>query len=214
MKKQFDTFGLENDSVYCDAALLEENAGKMLEQCRLFGTNRIRIGSIPAKLSGSIDGYKTFAENLNRAGKIYREAGIKIMYHFHTFEFTRFGELTGLEVLLNESDPDFFALIPDTHWIQSGGKNILAFLTKYRDRYDYVHFKDYAVGGRKEKLEERPILFAPVGEGNLEWEPIISLCKENGVRSIAIEQDDCYGRNPFDCVKSSFDFMQKMGADE
>ena len=64
---------------------------------------------------------------------------------------------------------------------------------------------------REETLEARPILYAPVGEGNLEWEDIIAVCKKNGVKSYAIEQDKCNGRNAFDCVASSFRFMKNAG---
>lgn len=77
-----------------------------------------------------------------------------------------------------------------------------------------IHTKDFAIGARAQKLECRPIEFAPVGEGNLDWKAIIDFCKKKGVLSYAIEQDDCYGRDEFECVVSSYNFLKKMGVED
>lgn len=214
VKRIFDANKIKNDSVFCSCMELEENAKATLEQCELFGTDHIRIESIPTSLTTTASGYKMFAHYLNEVGEAYKKAGAKILYHFHAFEFKRFGDKTGIEILLDETDPEVIALNPDTHWIHSGGKDICKFLEKYKDRYDYIHTKDFAIGNMGSAWEARPIEFAPVGEGNLEWEPIISLCKSLGVKIFAIEQDDCYGKDEFDCVRTSFNNLKKLGVDE
>lgn len=214
VQKIFEKNHIKNDSVFCSALELEERTTELLRQCDLFGTNRIRTDSIPKGLSGSASGYKMFAHYLNEAGAELKRHEKKILYHFHAFEFIRFSNTTGIEVLLSETDPETVEIIPDTHWIQSGGKTPESFLEQYKDRYAYVHTKDFALTSMGEKWESRPIQFAPVGEGNLNWQKIIKVCKSNRVQSYAIEQDDCYGRNPFECVKSSFDFLMKMGVND
>ncbi len=213
VKKIFDKNGIANDSVYCKCMSLEESAKKVLEDCELFNTNYIRTNSIPSGLSSNAAGYKMFAHYLNETSADYKKHGKKVLYHFHAFEFIRFGDVTGIDILLQETDPEAIQIIPDTHWVHSGGKSIVGFFEKYKDRYDYVHLKDFAIGTQGAKVEDRPILFAPVGEGNLEWGDVLALCKKNNVSSYAIEQDNCYGRDPFDCVASSFRFLKKMGVD-
>ncbi|MBO5305767.1 MAG: sugar phosphate isomerase/epimerase [Clostridia bacterium] len=211
VKRIFDRFGIKNDSLYCDSLALEEKSGKVLSQCELFDTKYVRLDSIPIGLTSSAAGYKMYAHYLNNVAAEYKKHDVKLLYHFHAFEFIRFGNTTGIEIFLAESDPEAIQIIPDTHWIHSGGRNICRFLETYKDRYDYVHFKDFGIATREETLEARPILYAPVGEGNLEWDDIIAVCKKNGVKSYAIEQDKCNGRNAFDCVTSSFNFMKKAG---
>ena len=88
------------------------------------------------------------------------------------------------------------------------------FLEQYKDRYTYVHTKDFALSKMGDTWESRPICFAPVGEGNLNWAEILDVCKRNNVQSYAIEQDDCYGRDPFDCVESSFNYLMKIGVND
>ena len=213
VKNLFDRYGITNDSVYSPALRLQEDSVGILAQCELFGTDHVRINSIPKGLTSTPAGYRMFAHYLNEATEDLARHGIRVLYHFHAFEFIRFGDTTGIEILLSESDPDRVQIIPDTHWIHSGGKNVVDFLTKYKDRFDYVHLKDFAIGEREETVEARPIRFAPVGEGNLDWAPILDLCRNLGVKSYAIEQDDCYGRAPFDCVASSFRYLSRMGVD-
>lgn len=214
VKKVFNRHGIENDSVFCKCLLLEEKSREVLEQCEMFETDYVRIESIPNGLTGTAAGYKMFAHYLNEVTAELKKNGKKLLYHFHAFEFIRFGDKTGIEIFLEESDPEVIQIIPDTHWIHSGGKSITEFLEKYRNRYDYVHTKDFGIGTIGSTLESRPIVFAPIGEGNLNWGPIIDVMKSNNVKSYAVEQDDCYGRNPFECVKSSFDFLKKVGVDK
>lgn len=214
VKKLFDKYVIKNDSVFCPCMQLEEKSAEILEQCEMFNTDYVRIESIPSSFTSAAAGYKMFAHYLNEAAAELKKHGKKLLYHFHAFEFRRFGNTTGIEIMLNESDPEVVQIIPDTHWIHSGGKSITEFLTKYKDRYDYVHTKDFAIGEMGSAWEARPIEFAPVGEGNLDWKPIIEVCRENNVKSFAIEQDLCYGRDEFECVKSSFDFLKKIGVDD
>ena len=68
---------------------------------------------------------------------------------------------------------------------------------KLDGRMRYIHFKDMAMDGRTQ-------VFAPVGEGNLNWEKIITACEETKVEWCAIEQDTCR-MNEFDALKQSYD---------
>ena len=45
--------------------------------------------------------------------------------------------------------------------------------------------------------------FAPVGKGNINFRDALAACVDAGVEYVAIEQDDCYGECPFDCLKTS-----------
>ena len=214
VKKAFDDLGIANDSVYCPCLKIEERSAAILNQCELFETDYVRIDSIPKGLTSSAAGYKMFAHYLNASTAELKKHGKKLLYHFHAFEFIRFGNTTGIEVLLAESDPEVVQIIPDTHWIQAGGKSITDFLLQYADRYNYVHAKDFTIGEMGPTWESYPIKFAPVGEGNINWTPIVELCKKNNVKSYAIEQDNCYGRDPFDCVQSSFHYLKSTGVDD
>jgi sugar phosphate isomerase/epimerase len=68
-----------------------------------------------------------------------------------------------------------------------------------------VHFKDYAI------LNHEPT-FCEIGEGNLEWDPIIRACEDVGARWYVFEQDRPFGdRDIFDSIKITYDNLKKMG---
>ena len=73
--------------------------------------------------------------------------------------------------------------------------------------YDYnvneVFFKDL-------KIADNQPHFAEIGQGNLEWDEIISACEEAGVEYALVEQDSCDG-DPFDSLKISYDFLKEKG---
>ena len=120
------------------------------------------------------------------------------------------GGENGFDLLFNETDPEAFWYCIDTHWMQSGGKNPAEYILKAKGRVPIVHFKDYKIVGGADPIEQVCKAFGEVGEGNLDWPKIIEACRATEVRACIVEQDIC-PRDPFDCLKTSFDNMVKFG---
>ena len=55
------------------------------------------------------------------------------------------------------------------------------------------------------------IEFAEVGEGNLDMPAIMEAGLESGAQYFFVEQDDPYGRDPFECLESLANHLRKMG---
>ena len=53
--------------------------------------------------------------------------------------------------------------------------------------------------------------FAEIGEGNLNWPAILAAAESAGVAYMLVEQDNCYGKNPFDCLAKSYQNLKQMG---
>ena len=58
---------------------------------------------------------------------------------------------------------------------------------------------------------DRTQAFAEVGEGNLNWPGIVQACRETRIEWVLVEQDDCYGGDPFDCLATSYQNLCSMG---
>ena len=58
---------------------------------------------------------------------------------------------------------------------------------------------------------ERQQQMAPIGEGNLNFPGILSAATRAGTRWFIVEQDDSYGRDPFDCLASSYRYLRGLG---
>lgn len=213
-KEIFDRYGIEEDSDCISFFDIEKNLSRVEEGAKYFKTPYLRTDSIPLEMV-TPDGVKKFCEKANRIGKLTSQFGQKLLYHFHSYEFINFenSDENGVDIFLRELDPEYVHLQPDTFWVQSGGKNPVSFIKENRKFIQYVHTKDYAIGMREGGLETTPAKFAPVGRGNLDFAEIIKACREIGCTKYVIEQDECYGKDVFECVKTSFDNLKKLGAD-
>ena len=139
--------------------------------------------------------------------EIFNKNGIDMLIHNHFQEFQKRDGKLIIEHIAERFAPEKLGFTLDTYWIQYGGKNPVKEIKKLAGRLPCVHFKDYKIirGG------EPQVQFAPVGDGNLDWDEIIEACKESGVKYALIEQDNCFGADPFECLKRSYDFLISKG---
>jgi sugar phosphate isomerase/epimerase len=92
--------------------------------------------------------------------------------------------------------------------VQAGGADPTAWIRKVNGRMKVVHLKDFVIGGPELKPQ-----FAEVGEGNMNFRAILDACAEIGVEWGAVEQDNCYGRDPFESLGISVRNLKAMGAE-
>jgi sugar phosphate isomerase/epimerase len=93
----------------------------------------------------------------------------------------------------------------DVYWIQAGGGDPAAWIRKCAGREPLLHLKDMAVGpGREQRMAE-------IGEGNMNWSAILQAAEESGVEWYLVEQDHCYGRDPFESLAISYRNLRAMG---
>jgi len=138
---------------------------------------------------------------LDQAAVALRAAGITLCYHNHHNEFTKVGGRLLLDRIFSETS---LAAEPDTHWIQRGGGNLLEWIQKLaaQKRIPLIHLKDFRVTSKGE------VQFAELGAGNLDFDPILKAASAGGCQSFIIEQDTTYGRDPFESVAESFQFLK------
>jgi len=184
--------------------LIVNEVQKVIDDHKLLGCRHVAIGGLPTEYRNK-DGFLRFARESSEAVKPIVDAGLTFSYHNHSFELEKFGDRTGLDILVEESDPNCFSFEIDTYWIQHGGGNPVSCLKRLKDRMHIVHLKDMAMDGTQQ-------LFAEVGEGNLEWEPILSACRNANIEWYIVEQDVCQ-RDPFESLQISLENLKKMGLD-
>jgi sugar phosphate isomerase/epimerase len=178
---------------------------------RLFDTAYICVGTIPVEYRYTQDGVKRYAHSLNAIAAELKKEGCSLMYHHHALEFYSFGGgLHGMDILTQETDPESVLFMLDTHWLVSGGVNPATWIRKMKGRIPIIHFKDYSITVGAEKIEDVVKTFAEIGEGNIDWPPVVDACRDAGVEYVIVEQDTCKG-DPFDSIRISYENMCKLG---
>ena len=130
-----------------------------------------------------------------------REAGKTFMYHNHDQEFRRLEGRTILQWLAETSAPGEMGFTLDTFWVQAGGGDPAQWLERLAGRIPVIHLKDFAYGRK----------MAVIGEGNLDFDRILEKAEAGGTRYLLVEQDDCNGEDPFDCLSRSCRYLKSLG---
>ena len=173
---------------------------------RIFGCDYIGIGMAP----GGMEGYDDFVRTFKPIAQKIAEGGLYLAYHNHNIEFARTGngKEIYLERLLSDFTPRELAVTFDTYWAQAGGADAAYWLRKLRGRVRNIHLKDmaFALGNGLSGMR-----MAAVGEGNMNFEAILAAAEDAGTQYALIEQDECYGEDPFACLKTSYENLRAMG---
>jgi sugar phosphate isomerase/epimerase len=202
LKKILDDNGIVCMATQGSLDALTDNLSRTIDDLKTLECGHTALASGPGDMR-SETGYRELARILTETGKRLAEHGIKLAYHNHAFEFERYGDKTGFEILYNESDPRYLEAKIDTAWVQKGGADVVSWIKRLAGRMSVIHFKDYTI-------VDNEITLAEVGEGNLNWPGIVDACKEAGVTWYVVEQDQCR-RDPFESIKISFDNLREMG---
>jgi sugar phosphate isomerase/epimerase len=152
-----------------------------------------------------VNAYYKFIKDFEPASKLIAENGLKLHYHNHAFEFQRYGNKTGYDILIEETDPSLFGFILDTYWVQVGGKNPADMIEKLKGRIDCIHFKDLNIKNNEQCMTE-------VMEGNLDWNHIIRACENTGISYSLVEQDNNWTVDPFKSLETSYNNLMCRGS--
>jgi sugar phosphate isomerase/epimerase len=195
---------------------------KIVNDCKTLDCNYLRIGMMPLMAMGNKDSIMEFVDKAEAMAHRLAEHGIELYYHTHHLEFQKFDGEYLLDIIKNNTTKLGFEL--DVHWIHRAGVNPAEFVKGYTGRISLLHLKDYRIGQmdltdidfQKDmaKFFDRftnTIQFAELGEGNLDLKPIIEAGLESGVQYFFVEQDDTYGRDPFECLEVSANHLRKLG---
>lgn len=197
---------------------------KVVADARALDCSRVRIGMMPVVAFSDHDALLDFCREAEQVAQQLASDGLTLYYHNHHVEFARRDGGTLLD-LIREWAPSM-RLELDVHWVQRGGKDPVRTLAKYAGVVDLVHLKDYRIGSLSPATVKALLAgdstafsreffglveFAEVGEGSLEWVEIIEQAERSGAEYLFIEQDQQYGRDPFDCLATSRDNLRALG---
>ena len=202
-----------------------EDFKKIVADCKALDCDMLRIGAMPMDARFSYEASLDFAKKADEYACRLKEEGIDLYYHNHHFEFARFNGQFLMDIIRENTKQLGFEL--DIHWIYRGGLDPVAFINRCAGRIRLLHLKDYRVvpmtvpegadlstpeGMAKVYAQMSNIVqFAEVGEGTLDIPACIQAGLNGGSEYFLVEQDMCYGRDPFESLKISHDNLVKMG---
>ena len=182
---------------------IRDDTAKVAAEHKIFGCNYVGVGCMPGLVSP--ENTEKYIKEFVPAAKTLKENGCKLFYHNHHWEFSRLadGRLV-LDHLMDAFSPDLMSFTLDTYWAQYGGADPAYQLSKLKGRVECIHLKDLAIVNCEQRM-------AVVGEGNINFDRVFDVAESVGVEYMLVEQDKCYGDDPFDCLKRSYDYLVSKG---
>jgi sugar phosphate isomerase/epimerase len=135
------------------------------------------------------------AKLLNKIGKKCKDNDIVFGYHNHAHEFVSFGEETGMDILINETDPNLVTFELDTYWVKYAGIDPAEFIKKYSGRFKLIHIKDMEIIDNKMQSTE-------IGNGIMDFKTLSKAAADNGTLWFIVEQEAFRGSTIESVAKS------------
>lgn len=199
---------------------LREDLDEHIAHARRLGTDKIRIGIMPLSALRDEESFRAFTREVDDLARRAADQGISLSYHNHHIEFAKVDGTTILDRIREQAPHLRFEI--DCHWVTRGGYDAERTLKAFDGVLDLVHLKDFRIApvplgvldGTEDLLEfwERSIVqFAEVGQGNLDWRPVIEQGIASGASDLLIEQDRTYGRDIYDSLAISREHLVELG---
>lgn len=193
--------GLECVLTHIPAARLLSEPEKVAQDHDIFDCEHVGLGYYSFKGDGSDSTFDYFFEHFSVTAQALHKAGKYFMYHNHDNEFQKWEGKLILEHILERIPAEHLGVTLDTFWVQAAGGDPAYWLDRCSGRAPCIHLKDFAYGGK----------MAVVGEGNINFDRVFAAAEAAGTRYMLVEQDDCNGEDPFDCLARSYAFLKANG---
>jgi sugar phosphate isomerase/epimerase len=219
-RKLLDDNGLVCPSAHVAMGDLVTKLDEKIEEAQALGCHWLVCASprplTPIALTGdwvtamkkamTMDAWKANAEDLARIAPRVAKSGLKFAYHNHFMEFIDHDGVTGYDIITRAADPSLLRLEIDLGWVLVGGGDPLEVLEKHADRVDMLHVKDF-VHDPSQTLGFRSV---DVGQGLIDWRPVLTAARKQGVKYLYVEQEAPYVRPVFESLATARNFLTRM----
>lgn len=198
IKEGAEAAGLKVILTHTDPKRIRDNTEEVIANHNIFGCDALGIGGMP--YPHSEQGYFDFCKDFAPAVEKLKAAGKVLLYHNHRFEFEKYNGKYGIEIILENSDPDGLKLTFDTYWGVSAGIDVPAFMEKYANRIHVTHLKDMAI------LSDKQVMIEML-TGNINFDAILDVSAKNNIVWHFVEQDEVR-IDAFESMKISHDNLK------
>ncbi len=188
-----------------------EKVESSFEYAHNLGLRYMVCPMLPTKMQNtSLDPFKQAAEKFNQWGEQAQKANLRFAFHNHNYEFQKFGNTTGFETLVAQTDPKLVWFEMDCYWVTQAGSDPVTLMKSLGSRVRMLHIKD-RVGGvaTSQKLETAAEHFTEVGTGRIDFKAIAAAARAIGVEHYFVEQDEI-SKPVYESLATSFQNAKKL----
>jgi sugar phosphate isomerase/epimerase len=193
--------GLAAPSTHLALPASDDAWARALDDAVAIGHAWAVIPWLDASLRRTPDDWSRFAARLDTLGARARQAGLRLAYHNHDFEFSRGPDgRPYFDQLLATTDRTQVDFEMDVYWVTKAGGDPLDYLHRYPGRFPLLHLKDATAA------PERGM--ADVGRGTIDFARILSVAGGEGLRHAFVERDEA--PDPLASARASYRYLSTL----
>lgn len=154
----------------------------------------------------SLDDYKRFADQFNKAGETCKKNGLRFAYHNHGYTFELKDGVYPQDLLMQGTDASLVDYEMDIYWVVTAGAEAEAWFKKYPNRFTLCHVKDR--GKQYPASEENASV--DIGTGSIDFSRILKTAKTNGMKYYIVEQERYDNTTPLKSAEVGAAYMKKL----
>lgn len=226
VKELLDKIGLTAISVHEGSGNFNEKGQEAIDYLKEVG---VKYCAVPWYNKDDMENnWDAMVEDFKKFSAALKNAGIKLLYHNHDFEFKKINDEYMIDRLYRELDSSVIDPEFDTCWVHYAGENPCKYIENYAGRVEVLHLKDFVcknLGGgpvyalidkdgkeqKAEKNEDPGFEFRPVGYGIQNFPAILEAAEKSGTEYVIVEQDSFVDITPLEAVKKSREYLKTLG---
>jgi len=204
LKEQLDKNGLTCELTHPSLDKIKD-PDKLVADQNVYGCKYMGVSWVPPEYRDSLEKVKGFCDQFEDASKRIKALGSRLMYHNHWFEYDALEGTTIMDYILDRFPAEDLGITLDTYWVEFAGVDVISEIKRLSGRIPRIHLKDMEI------LPDGTKRYAPVGYGVMDFEKICAEADKAGCEIAFVEQDECFERDPFDCLKMSLEYLKSIG---
>jgi sugar phosphate isomerase/epimerase len=193
---------------------IEPILADMFAESDVLGNEYLVLAALDSRLFESSAGIDQVIAAFTKAGDLCHQKGLKFAFHPHLEEFKRLDGVSGVERVLDATDPSKVLVELDFFWAALANVDVPRLLARYSGRFHLGHIKDLAKGvvvppaGFKDLNAVPASAFEDVGYGQLDYRTWIPLARNAGMRYFFVERDSA--PNPLENARRSLPNVKSL----
>lgn len=204
---------IEDTGLFCKSAhfqsheVLDDDPAKTADYAAALGLTDLIMSGSGIGNDGTIDDFKRWGEQCNKAAEIVKAAGLRLGYHNHRVAPVMEDGKPQYEHIMDVLDPDLITMQFQFASIRDG-YDLEYYLDKYAGRYSSLHMHDYdpAMKGRQ---PGRLGGIVPLGEGMVDWAAVLRAAMKSDIADhgyiIEIETEE-----PLEGLRRSINYLKTV----
>jgi sugar phosphate isomerase/epimerase len=203
LRKMLDDNGLRCCGTHTSMdTLSDENLAGTIEFNQTLGNKYLIVPYLDPQAADLRDAWLKIAERFNALAELVKPYGMVVGYHSHAGDFKSAGETTPWDIFFSHTRADV-AMQVDTCNAMTGGADPVALLKRYPGRTPTIHLKEFSAANKN----------AIIGEGEVAWSQIFTLCETIGKTEwYILEEEDKTNYTPMAIIDLCLRHYKKLRA--